>query len=140
MRKVAMKMRAREPRRALIAMDAGSMLGLCEEGRRPGGGASQRVASGLGVVEYMREIAILVVVYGRRREVSLSAVLAAMRYQDIWVCTWQSIVTNALICTSHLHLWRGVVCEFPPTIRKTEMKTRWRINRPSRPDRAVLNR
>jgi len=81
-----------------MARDAGSMLGMlgvCGEGRRAGGGKSQRVGRGVGGGEDMGEIVILVMLYGGRREVCLSAVLVVLRYQDMGVCTWRLIVANA---------------------------------------------
>ena len=45
------KMTTKAARTALTAMDAGSIVVLCADERRPGGGASHAVGSGEAIVE-----------------------------------------------------------------------------------------
>jgi hypothetical protein len=85
-----------------MAMDAGSMVGLCEEGRRPGGGASHIVGSELAAEEDMTKIERLLMLCGGSTKVDLPVVYVTMRHSETYVCPLQSVCTNAITCTSHL--------------------------------------
>jgi hypothetical protein len=102
LKNIAKMMRARSANIALMAMDAGSMVGLCEEERRPGGDASHMVGSEVAAEEDMIKIARLVILCGDRTKVDLSAVYVIMRREEKCVCSSQSVVTNTITCTSHL--------------------------------------
>lgn len=59
---------------ALIAIDAGSMVGLYEETTRPGGGASHTVGSELAAEDDIVRTVMLLMLYGGRKKVNLPAV------------------------------------------------------------------